>query len=153
MHIEAGRPGPAPATAVSSETAFVLDAHEARMLAEVGMLAAGAADAARAERIFGALRRLRPGRAYPWLGLALARANSGQADQAAQLLEGARLDDAQEAAILQAWRGLVLQLAGRRDESRKVLAAAAAMHGEGAELARRLLGGDPASPARQAADT
>ncbi|WZB74527.1 hypothetical protein WJ972_28765 [Achromobacter insuavis] len=46
--------------AVSQETAVVLSADDARLLAEVGFLAAGAGDAARAEIIFNALRRLRP---------------------------------------------------------------------------------------------
>ncbi len=120
----------------------MLDADDARFLAEVGMLAAGAGDVARADVIFGALRELRPGRAYPYLGLALARLAAGRAAEAAQLLERAPVDTA-ERGQLQAWHGLALQLAGRGAESRKVLQAAAGRPDEGAALARRLLGLDP----------
>lgn len=126
--------------AVSSETAFVLEADDARFLAEVGMLAAGAGDLKRADAIFGALRLLRPARAYPLVGLAVARLNTGRAADAARLLEDARLDDAEERALVQAWRGLALQLAGRSAESRRLLAETAALPGEGAELARHMLG-------------
>ncbi|WP_198299140.1 hypothetical protein [Bordetella genomosp. 13] len=128
--------------AVSAETAFVLDADEARFLAEVGMLAARRGDVARADAIFNALRELRPGRAYPYIGLALARIAAGQAAEAAQLLERAAIDDAAERAQAQAWRGLALQLAGRAAESRKVLHEAATQPDEGGALARSLLGLD-----------
>src|SRR5690606_30787291 len=97
--------------AVSSETAFVLGADDARFLAEVGMLAAGKGDLGRADAIFGALRLLRPDRAYPLVGLAVARLNAGLAAEAARLLEDARLDDPEERAVVQAWQGLALQLA------------------------------------------
>ena len=118
----------------------MLDADEARLLAEIGMLAAEAGDVARADAIFGALRRLRPGRAYPYVGLVLARLAAGRAGEAVRLLEDAGIDDPDERGILHAWRGLALQVMGRAAESRKVLAEAAAMPGEGARLARRLLG-------------
>lgn len=126
--------------AVSPETAFVLDAGDARFLAEVGMLAAAAGDVARAQTIFGALRLLRPDRAYPLVGLAVAWLNAGRAADAVRLLEDARLDDPQERSLVEAWRGLALQLAGHAAESRRVLALAAGMPGDGATLARQMLG-------------
>ncbi|ARP97268.1 hypothetical protein CAL15_03705 [Bordetella genomosp. 13] len=106
------------------------------------MLAARRGDVARADAIFNALRELRPGRAYPYIGLALARIAAGQAAEAAQLLERAAIDDAAERAQAQAWRGLALQLAGRAAESRKVLHEAATQPDEGGALARSLLGLD-----------
>ena len=118
----------------------MLEAKDARMLAEVGMLAAGRGDLKRAETIFGGLRLLRPDRAYPLVGLAVARMNAGHAGDAAQLLEPIRLAEPEEQALVQAWRGFVLQLAGRSAESQRVLSVAAASSGEGAVLARQLLG-------------
>ncbi|CAB3875898.1 hypothetical protein LMG3328_03034 [Achromobacter ruhlandii] len=136
------RAGAGAATAVSGETAFVLDADDARILAEVGFLAAGRGDVPHADAIFQALRALRPGRAYPWLGLALARLNAGSADEAVRLLEQGEASAAGERALLAAWRGLALQLAGRKAESTRVLQACAqgAAGDEGAALARSLLG-------------
>lgn len=128
--------------AVSHETAFVLDADEAHLLTEIGMLAAGAGDLGRADAIFGALRQLRPGRAYPLVGLAVARLNAGRAIDAVRLLEKADLEDIEELAVAQAWRGLALQLAGRRGESLRVLQETAKLSGDGARLARQLLGQD-----------
>ena len=118
----------------------MLEAKDARMLAEVGMLAAGRGDLKRAETIFVGLRLLRPDRAYPLVGLAVARMNAGHAGDAAQLLEPIRLAEPEEQALVQAWRGFALQLAGRSAESQRVLSVAAASSGEGAVLARQLLG-------------
>jgi len=132
--------------AVPDGTAFVLDAQDARLLTEVGMLAAGAGDVKRADAIFGALRQLRPGRAYPLVGLAVARMNAGRAIEAARLLESdAALDDAGERTLAQAWRGLALQLAGRGEASRRLLTETAGLPGAGARLARQLLGLDAGS--------
>lgn len=130
------------ATAVSEETAFVLDADDARLLAEVGFLAAGRGDVAHADAIFQALRAVRPGRAYPWLGLAVARLNAGNADEAVRLLEQGEASVAAERGLLAAWRGLALQLAGRKAESTRLLQTCAESRqgGEGAVLARSLLG-------------
>jgi len=121
----------------------VLDAPDARLLTEVGMLVAGAGDVTRADAIFGALRPLRPGRAYPLVGLAVARMNAGRAAEAARLLEDdAALDNDEERAQARAWRGLALQLAGSGQASRRLLQATADLPGDGARLARRLLGLD-----------
>ncbi|MGY6268547.1 tetratricopeptide repeat protein [Achromobacter denitrificans] len=133
-------PPAAKAQAVSQETAVVLLADDARLLSEVGFVAAGAGDAARAETIFSALRRLRPGQAYPLIGLAVAWMNSGRAPDAVRLLEGAVLADPADRPLLDAWRGFALQLAGRSQESARLLDAAARGEGEGAHLARALLG-------------
>ncbi|KRC70302.1 hypothetical protein D3C87_406700 [compost metagenome] len=126
--------------AVSLETAFALAADDARLLTEVGFLAAGAGDAARAETIFNALRRLRPAAAYPLIGLTVACLNAGRAPDAVALLESAAMADPGERALLDAWRGFALQLAGRNGESRRLLEAVAQGQGDGATLARGLLG-------------
>lgn len=140
------RPHPPPGTvlpgskAASTEVAFVLDAREARFLTEVGMLAAGRGDVARADKIFAFLRRQRLDRAFPLIGLALARLNAGAAAEAAQLLQDVRLSDANEQLVVRSWYGLALQLAGRAAESRHVLLEASQGSGDGAVLARQLLG-------------
>ncbi|WP_260986114.1 hypothetical protein [Bordetella genomosp. 13] len=120
----------------------MLDADEARLLTEVGMLAARAGDVARADAIFEALRLVRPGRAYPYIGLALARIAAGRAAEAARLLEQAGSIDAAERSQVQAWLGLALRQAGRAADSRRVLQEAATGQDEGAALARSLLGQD-----------
>lgn len=122
----------------------MLEADDARFLTEIGMLAAGRGNVQHADTIFDALRRLRPERAYPLVGLAVARLNAGRADEAARLLEDAVLADPQERAVVRAWCGLALQLAGRNAESRKALAEAATLPGEGGALARQMLGQDDA---------
>jgi predicted Zn-dependent protease len=128
------------AEAVSPKTAFVLAADDARLLTEVGFLAAAAGDAARAETIFKALRRLRPGAAYPLIGLAVAWMNAARAPEAVALLESAVLADTEDPALLDAWRGFALQLAGRNGESRRLLESVAQGEGDGPTLARGLLG-------------
>lgn len=127
--------------AVSSETAFVLDTDEVRLLTEVGFLAAGCGDLARADAIFGALRLLRPDRAFPYIGLATARMNAGRAADAVTVLEAAHITDTAGAQIVRTWYGLALQQAGRNDESRRVLESVVRSGtGDGVELARVLLG-------------
>ena len=126
--------------AACSQAAFVLEADEARFLTEVGMLAAANGDTARADRIFLFLRKQRPNRAFPLLGLAVALLNAGRAQEAAKLLQETVLSDPQENDIVRAWCGLALQLEGRTAHSRLVLLEAAQGAGEGAELARQLLG-------------
>jgi len=129
--------------AVSEETAFVLDSREARLLVEVGFLAAAGGDVERADTIFGALQGVRPGRAYPAIGQAVALMNAGRAAVAAVRLEQAHGADAIEQAQIDAWRGLALQLSGRQAHSRKVLEQVATQgEGEGRSLARILLGWD-----------
>lgn len=118
----------------------MLEADDARFLTEIGMLAAGRGDVRRADPIFNALRRVRPDRAYPLVGLAVARLNAGRAAEAARLLEDVEFADPEEQALARAWCGLALQLAGRGAESRRALTDAAALPGEGAALARRMLG-------------
>lgn len=122
------------------EAAALLSPDDAKLLTEVGFLAAASGDVLRAERIFGGLARLRPGRAYPCVGLAVAWMNAGRAADAVVLLEKAQATDVEERATLDAWRGFALQLAGRSGESRRVLDTLAESDGEAGRLARGLLG-------------
>lgn len=122
------------------QAAGLLSSDDARMLTEIGFLAAASGDVLRAERIFGGLARLRPGRAYPQVGLAVAWMNAGRAADAVVLLEKAQATDPEERATLDAWRGFALQLAGRSGESRRVLDTLAATQGDAGQLARGLLG-------------
>lgn len=90
------------------------------------------------------MRRLRPDRAYPVVGLAVAWMNASRAPDAVRLLESVVMADPAERILLDAWRGFALQLAGRRAESTRLLETLAEGGTEGARLARALLGLAPA---------
>ena len=106
--------------------ALAVDA--AHLLTEVGFLAAATGDMANAEPIFKALRLFRPDRAYPRIGLAVALMNAGKAEAAVRALEReAEAMDEEEAGLLDVWRGVALQVAGRRAESVKLLRRVAGM--------------------------
>ena len=120
-----------------------LDSNEIRLLTEIGFLAAGRGDVARAERIFGALQLLRPQRAFAPIGLAMAYMNAGRHDEAAGVLaRAAEQVEAAEQAELDVFRGLALQLAGRSSESVRALKSAGKNH-----LAHTMLGLCAAQPA------
>ena len=114
----------------------LLNSDEIRLLTEVGFLAAGRGYVSRAERIFGALQRLRPQRAFAPIGLAMAYMNVGRHDEAAGILAyaAAQVEPAEQAE-LDAFRGLALQLAGRSAESVRALKSAGENH-----LAHTMLG-------------
>ena len=97
-------------------------------------------DVRRAEVIFGALLRLRPQRAFAPIGLAMAYANVGRYDDAAATLERAlgAVNDSEERAEIEAFRGFVLHLGGRMSESLRALRAAGSV-----SLAQRMLGLEP----------
>ncbi len=114
----------------------LLSSEEIRLLTEVGFLAAGRGDVMRAERIFGALQRLRPQRAFAPIGLSVAYMNAGRHDEAAGILAHAAAQvEPAEQAELDAFRGLALQLAGRSSESVRALKSAGENH-----LAHTMLG-------------
>ncbi|WP_159910928.1 M48 family metallopeptidase [Pantoea sp. 18069] len=120
---------------------------DVQLLTQVGFLAAGRGDAPRALRIFEALALLRPDHAFAFVGLATALLNAGRAIDAVQRLHTVRLPDGPESDMLEAFKGLALQLAGRSSESTYVLRqvvgrARTATASEGALLAARLLGED-----------
>lgn len=123
------------------------EAADVQLLTQVGFLAAGRGDAPRALRIFEALALLRPERAFVYVGLAATLLNAGRAMEAVQRLQAVRLPPGPETDMLDAFKGLALQLADRSGESTYVLRQVVnrARPGrvcEGALLAARLLGED-----------
>ena len=120
--------------------AFVLEPVDAKLLTEIGFLAAYQGDVDRADAIFDALVAVRPGRAYPWVGKTLARFHVGRATEAAAFLERVSSTDEDEAAVLQAWRGMALQLSGHAAQARTLLEQLTDGTGPGHLLARSLLG-------------
>lgn len=124
----------------ASGTAFELDAADAKLLTEIGFLAAYQGDVTRADAVFDALASIRPGRAYPWVGKTLARLHVGRANEAVVFLENVLITDKEEAAVLQAWRGFALQLSGHAKQARRLLETLAKGTGPGPDLARSLLG-------------
>ncbi|MCY0387278.1 hypothetical protein OVY01_08525 [Robbsia sp. Bb-Pol-6] len=95
---------------------------EIGLLTEVGFLASAAGDVERAGTIFTALMALRPRRAFPYIGLALAWLNAGKPGEAVAVFECAPPVDAAELPDLAIYHALALQLASRLGESRRVLA-------------------------------
>ncbi|MBH1965541.1 MAG: hypothetical protein I8H77_14460 [Comamonadaceae bacterium] len=93
---------------------------ELRLLTEIGFLASGAGDVARAEIIFGALLLLRPERAFAHVGLATALMNAGRAADAVTHLASARIPPGEDADMVGAIYAIALQLAGRPNQSQAV---------------------------------
>jgi len=128
----------------------VLTVEEVRLLTALGFVAAGRGDVSRAERIFKGLMAIRPMRAFPYIGLAMAYMNGRRVDEALQVfneggqalraLDLANASHNDEYRELLAFRGLILQLAGRNHESQMDLHSAAVGAGPGSALARRMLG-------------
>ncbi|MEF9999332.1 MAG: hypothetical protein RR720_10260 [Comamonas sp.] len=124
------------------------EAADIQLLTQVGFLAAGRGDVPRALRIFEALARLRPDRAFAHIGAATALLNASRASDAVQQLQAVRMPDGPERDMLEAFRGLALQLAGRRSESIYVLRRVVDLARQGsasdaAVFAARLLGEAP----------
>ena len=112
------------------------------MLTEVGMVLAGAGRVTPAVDLFEALASLRPNRAFPYVGKAMALLNAGRNDEACQCLHRAQQLVTDELPTIDAFLGLSLQLAGRASESRAALLRAAQadpVH-DGVGMARRMLG-------------
>ena len=119
----------------------------------MGFIAAGRADVPRAERIFGALRHVRPARAFAHVGLASALLNAGRPAEAAQGLERAlpQLAPGEDGDTARAFLGLALQLDGRSSESQRMLRdllhnAPPGTDNGGLRMARRMLGEPAPSP-------
>ena len=114
----------------------LLQTEEIKLLTEIGFVAAGRGDVKHATIIFAALQRLRPQRAFAYVGQALALMNALRHDEAAVLLDRAAEHVlASEQAELNVFRGLALQLAGRSSESVRALQAASSLR-----IARMMLG-------------
>ena len=118
-----------------------LTSAQVRTLTEIGMIAAGRGLPAEAQAIFESLRVLRPRRAFPYIGLALARLNAGRPEEAVELLERDGLGACPGDPDLRAFLGLALKLAQRPAESRRVIEQLLEEHpgADSARLARSLL--------------
>lgn len=126
-----------------------LDSDEIRLLTEVGMVLAGAGKTAPAVRLFDALAGLRPTRAFPYVGKAMALINAERAEEAVATLRHALPLAEAEAPTLQAFLGFALHLAGHSAESQRQLARAAQADAsiDGVRLARHMLGLENGTPA------
>lgn len=129
-----------------------LDSDEIRLLMEVGMVLAGSGKTEPARRVFEALALIRPQRAFPHVGHAMALLNAGRAEDACRLLREAEAQVVDERPTVQAFLGLALQQAGRSAESQRLLEAAAQADPsiDGVGMARAMLGLDPAGDGRNA---
>ena len=127
------------------------DSDDIRLLTEIGFLAAGRGDLARAEAIFGALLALRPAKATGHVGIAMALLNRGRFADAAQRLDAVVLPPGEDRDLVRAIQGLALQLDRRQAEATRLLRALAGQTAppqgqtDGMRLARSLLG-EPATP-------
>lgn len=133
---------PVIASAGPAEQDFALEADDARLLTEIGFLAAYQGDVANADAVFDGLAGVRPGKAYPWVGKTLARLYVGRASEAASFLEQQipQMEDEHEASVLQAWLGLALQVSSHAARARTVLEKVVEGSGPGRALAESLLG-------------
>ena len=93
----------------------------ARLLSETGMLAAGMGDQKSTETIFDGLRVLKPKSDLPIVGMALARMNGGDWDQAIALLSKAHLHEHRESEAVNCFLALALHCGGRRQESMRMI--------------------------------
>lgn len=142
--------------AVSQQTALVLDSDEIRTLTEIGFLAAGNGYVDQAQRIFNALRLIRPDRAFPLIGLAVTFMNARQIPRAVRLLESVILTCPAEQAQRNAWLGFALQQNGHQHASHQLLETVLANASSGnpdadpqlAALARALLDRNSTTMAR-----
>jgi tetratricopeptide (TPR) repeat protein len=100
----------------------LLSSDEIRLLTEIGFIAAASGDIVRASRIFDALVMLRPHRAFPYIGKALAGMNAGKLQEAVMVFERAPTVEADDRADMALYHALALQLASRAGESQRVLA-------------------------------
>jgi|SRR5690554_3609258 len=121
-----------------------LDSDEIRLLMEVGTVLAGSGKTEPACRVFDALSLLRPERAFPYVGHAMALLNGGRAEEACRVLRHAAPLVGEELPTVQAFLGFALHCAGRTAESQRVLTAAAAADPtlDGVGIARSMLGLD-----------
>lgn len=115
----------------------------ARLLGEIGLMAAGYGLNGHAQAILAAVQDLSPGSAAPVVGTALLLMNAGRNDEAVDLLERA-LDHVAEhdRPAATAFLGWALQRAGRAAQSERVLRTLAASKDPdrpAAELAAALL--------------
>jgi len=120
----------------------VLAGEDIRLLAEIGYLACGAGRLKSAREIFEGLHVLRPDRAFPFIGLAMASMAAGAPQDAVSVLRDRGLVASPDDNEIKVFLGLALTLASRNHESRRILSEVAAAPGDAGpeqRLAEKLL--------------
>jgi len=115
---------------------------DVRLLTELGFCSIGRGLRKEARLIFSGLMRIRPHRAFPYVGMAMLHLATRRFDEAIAVLQAADAVVPAERAEINAYLGLALHQAGRGRESREALEAAARAvpASEGVEFARQMLG-------------
>lgn len=119
----------------------MLSAEDARLLTQLGFLALRYGMLIRANSIFLGLRVGRPDRAFPLVGLVMVAIARKRPSDGVEILNGIALQSPVEQSLVDAYRGLALQLCGRIRESRASLEASlrCPFESDGVMLARGLL--------------
>ncbi|WP_283440618.1 tetratricopeptide repeat protein [Noviherbaspirillum suwonense] len=99
----------------------VLNADEIRLFVEIGLMACGAGNTAAADSIFSGLRALRPNDPQCYIGLAMARIESGNAQDAVALLQSAAQLPFFNTVEYKVFIALSLIAAGCRNEAERLL--------------------------------
>jgi tetratricopeptide (TPR) repeat protein len=94
---------------------------EVKLLAQIGFLAATSGYVVPAIRLFEGLRVLRPGQAFPFIGLALARMTVGAFQDAVRVLREEGLRAVPESEEIQVYLGLALALAKQPQDAQRLL--------------------------------
>lgn len=130
---------------------------EFQRLAEIGFVAAGKGWLAQASQVFRPLIDIAPHRTLPHIGLALALLNGGKPEEALRVLEQAQRivsnsetpaseaelsDRRDDSALIQAFYGVALKLAGHTTESFRILEGLSGRpsHDRAGRIARSMLG-------------
>ncbi len=98
-----------------------ITSEEVKLLAQIGFLAATSGYVVPAIRLFEGLRVLRPGQAFPFIGLALARMTVGAFQDAARVLREEGLRAVPENEEIQIYLGLALALAKQPQDAQRLL--------------------------------
>lgn len=101
-----------------------LSSDDIRLLSSVGFMAAKAGCLVPAVRIFEALAVLRPGVAFPFIGMAIAYLAVGMAGEAVHVLRERAIPSCADRADLGLWLSLALQQAGEHAAAKRAFGAA-----------------------------
>ena len=98
-----------------------IDAGSLQLLMEVGFLAGGYGYLGEAEIIFDGLKAVRPQNESPLIGLAFAKMNNNQMDEAIRILEEEALKVNPQSDLARSFLGLALKLSGRVEQCLPIL--------------------------------
>ncbi|WJF89293.1 hypothetical protein QS306_09170 [Paraburkholderia bonniea] len=106
---------------VSNPVNEPLDSDEIRLLTSIGFIAASIGALRHATEIFEALRLLRPGAPFPYIGVAVALMNAGRPADAAQFLQRHATPACPTDVTLQTFLALAHRQSGENHRSEKLL--------------------------------